>query len=198
MNDFDYEVLQRKRLASQAKYRKNGSKSKKCSLPSDGMTLKQWKERNGEVMTYNLNEPMEWKSFKKLPVDIQRLYLENLRDNYGANAKVVAEKLFGITPNAFSAYTRKHSVSVFSRNGGKAALDIFDEFLLGKSLEIEKLKEEKSDDEVLQVEESSLMLERFTLNFSGPFNPDAIRNSLAMILMKGQNVSIEIICNIKE
>ena len=34
MNDFDFDCLQKKRLAQQAKYRKRGSKSKKCT-PSD-------------------------------------------------------------------------------------------------------------------------------------------------------------------
>ena len=41
MRDFDYEVLQRKRIAQQAKHKKKGSKTCKCSLPSDYLTAKQ-------------------------------------------------------------------------------------------------------------------------------------------------------------
>lgn len=51
MNDFDYEVMQRKRLARQAFHRKSGSKSKKCPMSTDHMTRKQWLERCGESVT---------------------------------------------------------------------------------------------------------------------------------------------------
>lgn len=37
MNDFDYENLQKKRLARNA-YAKKGSRSKKCTLPDDYLT----------------------------------------------------------------------------------------------------------------------------------------------------------------
>lgn len=40
MTDFDYDVKQRRELARAAKYRKRGSKSKKCTLPSDYLTQK--------------------------------------------------------------------------------------------------------------------------------------------------------------
>lgn len=55
MNDFDYDCLQKKRLARQARYRKCGSKSRKCPLPTDNMTQEEWKERCGEVLTIKLN-----------------------------------------------------------------------------------------------------------------------------------------------
>ena len=71
MNDFDYDVLQKKRTASGARHIKKGSKSKKCTLPSGFLTAKQRKELNGNVTTYNLSEPMTWKSFKAMPLDIQ-------------------------------------------------------------------------------------------------------------------------------
>ena len=35
MSDFEYDCWQRKRIAQQAKYRKCGSKSKKCSMSTD-------------------------------------------------------------------------------------------------------------------------------------------------------------------
>ena len=35
MNDFDFENMQKKRIAQGARHRVCGSKSKKCSLPSD-------------------------------------------------------------------------------------------------------------------------------------------------------------------
>ena len=71
MNDFDYEVLQKKRLARQAFHKKGGSKSRKCPMSTDRMTRKQWIERCGEVVTYELGKPMGWEAFKQMPVALQ-------------------------------------------------------------------------------------------------------------------------------
>lgn len=42
-----------------------------------------------------------------------------------------------------------------------------------------------------------MLLNQFTLQFGGEFDPDAIRNSLAMIVQKGQPVRIEIKCTVE-
>ena len=60
MNDFDYDALQKKRIASGAFHMKRGSRSKRCSLPSDNLTPAQLKRRNGPVSTYKLDQPMSW------------------------------------------------------------------------------------------------------------------------------------------
>ena len=65
MNAFDSEVRERKRLVSSARHKKNGSKSKRCSLPSDHLTERQWKARCGEIMEYKLSSPVPWAEFKR-------------------------------------------------------------------------------------------------------------------------------------
>ena len=204
MNDFDYDVMQRKNLASQAKHRKRGSKSKKCTLPSDGMTNKQWKERNGEVMTYDLSKPMKWTKFKYMPADLQREYLEKLRDEHGALQKDVAAML-GITPNSFSNYVRAHGISIFGHGGRGVATEEarWQAFLLGEMAECAEDAQPAvesttpTDGEQPEKKEATAMqMDSFTLRFSGEFDPDTIRNSLATLLDKGQRVSVEIRCTI--
>lgn len=58
MNDFEKEVREKKSIASGARHRVNGSKSKRCTLPSDYLTPAQRKKLNGEVYTVNLNKPI--------------------------------------------------------------------------------------------------------------------------------------------
>ena len=82
MTDFDYDVMQKKRLAASARHVVNGSRSKYCSLPSDNLTAAELKRRNGPVITYNLSVPMSWNTYKTMPDDIRRSYLEGLRDKY--------------------------------------------------------------------------------------------------------------------
>ena len=46
MNDFDFDVMTKKRIARGAAARKCGSKSRRCTLPSDYLTDAQKKARN--------------------------------------------------------------------------------------------------------------------------------------------------------
>ena len=94
MHDFDYDAMQKKRIARGASHMKRGSKSKKCTLPSDYLTAAQKRRLNGPVSTYKLDEPMNWESFKAIPEDLQKKYILNLQETYQANDKMIA-KLFG-------------------------------------------------------------------------------------------------------
>ena len=91
MHDFDYDAMQKKRIARGASYMKRGSKSKKCTLPSDYLTAAQKRRLNGPVSTYKLDEPMSWESFKAMPEDLQKQYILNLQNTYQANDKMVGK-----------------------------------------------------------------------------------------------------------
>lgn len=82
MHDFDYDAMQKKRIARGASHMKRGNKSKKCTLPSDYLTAAQKRRLNGPVSTYKLDEPMNWESFKAMPEDLQKKYILNLQETY--------------------------------------------------------------------------------------------------------------------
>ena len=111
MSDFEYDCWQRKRLAQQAKYRKCGSKSKKCSMSTDHMTQKQWKERNGKVVTVNLNQPITWDEFKALTTSMQEEYLRHMMENYGANATSFAA-MFGVQPLTIRRHIQMNKLNI--------------------------------------------------------------------------------------
>lgn len=71
MNDFDFENMQKKRIAQGARHRVCGSKSKKCSLPSDLLTAAQKRKLNGPVESYDMGRPMSWDRFTVMPRDLQ-------------------------------------------------------------------------------------------------------------------------------
>lgn len=116
MNDFDYDVMQKKRIAHQARYRKCGSKSKKCSLGSDHMTRKQWERKCGEVMTYQLNRPMTWTDFKAQPIHIQQLYLENIIQTYGVTATDLG-RMFGVNRVTVTHHCQENGFQVHFMRG---------------------------------------------------------------------------------
>lgn len=93
MHDFDYDAMQKKRIARGAAHMKRGSKSKKCTLPSDYLTAAQKRRLNGPVNTYKLDEPMDWESFKAMPEDLQKKYILNLQETYQAT-DIMLGKMF--------------------------------------------------------------------------------------------------------
>lgn len=99
MNEFDYEVKQKKDLARSAAHRVCGSKSTKCDLPSDHLTEAQKRALSGPVESYNLGGPMKWAEFKRLPDDLKKQYLTNLRDTYRASDDMLG-MMFGVTGQA--------------------------------------------------------------------------------------------------
>jgi len=96
MTDFDYDVMQKKRTAAAAFHRKGGSKSKKCSLPSDNLTEAQRRKLNGPVTSVKLDQPMKWDEFKDLPNSLKQEYLKSLMDTYQASQEMLA-KMFGVS-----------------------------------------------------------------------------------------------------
>lgn len=91
MNDFDYENLQKKRVAAGAARMKRGSKSKKCTLLSDYLTPAQFKQRNGEVKVMNMNQPVLWADFKEWPEDLQKEYLNTRMKDFDCTMSGLAE-----------------------------------------------------------------------------------------------------------
>ena len=120
MHDFDYDAMQKKRIARGASYMKRGSESKKCTLPSDYLTDAQKRRLNGPVSTYKLDEPMSWESFKAMPEDLQKKYILNLQETYQANNEMLG-KMFGVT--GVSVCRMRHSLGVSAMGQSKMTRD---------------------------------------------------------------------------
>lgn len=119
MNDFDWDVLQKKRIARGAAHMKRGSKSKKCSLPSDRMTPAEWKRRNGTVNTYNMNLPMSWEAFKMMPTDLQQSYIDRLQERFGVSLSDISTDLFDCSIGNLRLYAKRHGLKYKTNKGQK-------------------------------------------------------------------------------
>ena len=116
MNDFDYDCMQKKRIAMGAFAHINRRRGG-CSLPSDALTEKQRKEKNGEVKSYNITRPMPWHEFKAMPEDLKREFFRNMQ-SFGGTAKWLAEEM-----GACDATIRREAELVGApfRRGGRNA-----------------------------------------------------------------------------
>jgi hypothetical protein len=90
MNDFDYDIAQKKRVARGA-YAHVNRKRGKCRLPSDYLTAAQRKEMNGAVKTYNITRPMPMDEFVQMPDDLKAEYFRNMQRFGGAATYLVDE-----------------------------------------------------------------------------------------------------------
>lgn len=124
MNDFDFDVMTKKRIARGAAARKCGSKSRRCTLPSDYLTDAQKKARNGKMSTYNLSKPMTYEQFKLMPRDLQREYLLKLRNDMHASARVIAQ-MFGCSYETVRVVIRDLGINT----GGKKIYMNLDQLL---------------------------------------------------------------------
>ena len=123
MTDFDYEVKERKSIARGAYHKKGGSKSKKCSLPSDRLTAAQKRKLNGPVTTYNLANPMTYAEFKCLPAEYQAEYLNGLNSRFHVGLAPISADLFGLCKSSLWTYCKTTGVMPLLSNsfGNKGA-----------------------------------------------------------------------------
>lgn len=220
MSDFEYDCLQKKRIANQAKYRKRGSKSKKCNLPSDRLTNKQWKDKCGPVITYSLNKPMIWDDFKKMPVYVQAEYITSLQKKFGVTA-VDLGNMFGVRALTVRKHADANKLGVeFPRGHAMSAArraewaqfigeENHEEVNIPAPANLPESSAENEDkcflqpDEleedchaVMPLEPKVMCMKKFTLQFAGAIDVNAVANSLKLILGDKSEGGLEIICNL--
>lgn len=114
MKDETYTFIQtvkdRKSTARGARYKKNGSKSRKCTLPSDYLTPKQIKERNSPMSTYTMNKPHTKAELRAWPRDLQIEYMAGILDKYHpTNADLGL--MLGVHPHNACTYINRLGLS---------------------------------------------------------------------------------------
>ena len=210
MTDFDYDIKQKKQIARSAFRKKNGSKSKHCSLPSDNMTESQWKKRNGLIMSYDLKKPMKWVQFTTMPPDIQEEYLRGLEERYHVTIRCLSD-LFGVSWDTVSRFIKiNHPWMKFKRGFQMSDKDKagFAEFLCGEGcapiiFDNEPTVKHETKDKVYEKETSAASprfhMRKLITEFEDTYDANAIHNMIRAILptgLAGLPVSVKIEINV--
>jgi len=208
MNEFEYDCYQRKLLARQAKYRKNGSKSKMCTLPQDRMTDAQLKKQNSKVVSFMLDKPMRsWTDFQRLRRASAVEYINTLHATYGASVGDLA-KMFGVSYNTMWSAMKTLGIS-FKHTGRKSndRKEAWEKFLAGPAEEVPTTEseeviepEEKEAPEQPVIDEpptpepskSTMQFQQFSMRFGGDIQLDTVMNSLRLILGSGANGTLTV------
>lgn len=199
MNDFDYENYQKKRLAHQASHRKCGSKSRRCPMSTDYMTQKQWKERNGKVVSLNFDKPTTWENFKELSKGVQEEYLRHLAETYNANATNLAE-MFGMSVATVRRHIQSADLDIKFRVGHSMNAEQRDawERFLHSAQEYIAVSDMKEEGKAAEPAPASMKMSKFSLCFIGPINVEMVANSLRHILGDEANGEVRVVCSLTE
>ncbi len=128
MTDLQYvykqDIREKKSTGRGAFHKKCGSKSKKCTLPSDYLTRKEKMAMSGECKTYDMRKFYTYEEFKQFPDDIRLQYLNSLINRYDVTIAAIADELFHITPTGLYKYLRKHELLQYINKtpNGKSAM----------------------------------------------------------------------------
>lgn len=107
MNDFDYDVIQKKRIAQGARHRVIGSKTKHVNLPQ--YTKAEIKKRSGQVMTYTMNEKHTMKELRGWADDMRKKYLQRLANECGMTA-VEMTRILDVSVSAVYQALRREGI----------------------------------------------------------------------------------------
>ncbi len=202
MTDFNYDCLQKKRLARQASHRKCGAKSRRCPMSTDHMTMKQWKERNGKIVSVSFYKPVSWDNFRELSKGAQEEYLRRLSAAFGANATNLAD-MFGVSVSTIRRHIQANGLDIKFHVGHSMNADqrtAWENFLNG--VEPTPAAETSHGREPEPVPElhvdTSMKMDRFSLSFSGDINIEMIANSLRHILGGNASGRVEVVCSLVE
>lgn len=93
---FISDVKEKKVTARSARHmRTHCGKGGRVRLPSDNLSKKELMKMSGECKSYRLNDPMAWKEFMSMPVDLRVTYIKLLRQKFNVPDKNLAE-MFGV------------------------------------------------------------------------------------------------------
>ena len=161
MNDFDYDCMQKKRVARGA-FAHISSKRGKCRLPSDFLTPAQRREKNGEVKSYNITRPMPWPEFKALPEDLKREFFRNMQ-SFGGTASWLADEM-GTSDMTVRA-AAKAAGTPFVRGNGN--LPLWNRKVAEwANAEQQTAAETTAEEPTIQESEKSLILEHARMEFN--------------------------------
>lgn len=209
MTDFEYDIMQKKRTASGAFHRKCGSKSKKCSLPSDHLTQSQWKKRNGDVIVFSMDAPISWRDFKQLAEATQKEYLSGLVGKYNASGSTLS-KMMGVSHGAFLNHCKSIGFSLSGCRGRSMSQEqraAWASFLAPPIMPSQDVAVEEQtpvcEDASANITPSAPAptqngMMSFTVRYEGVIDPDSVANSLRSMLCGGMDGTVEIVFRRKD
>lgn len=125
MTDLQYvyqsDIREKKSIGRGAFHKKCGSKSKKCTLPSDYLTRKEKAKLNSECKSWGMKKFYSWEEFKQMPDDIRLQYVNSLINRYNIGLATIAEHVFHVSNAALRKNLEKSNLLEFVNKSSKGS-----------------------------------------------------------------------------
>ena len=160
--------IEKKKIAHSSHNRKTHcGKGGRVKFPSDYLSKKELKAMNGDVKSYNLNKPMTWEEFRRMPQDLQIMYIKKLRNEFGV-PDIVLSKAMGVCKSSFSKAMRDLNLSLGKSAGatGKKWLNseksskFYEYWNKFENKKEDNIEEESAKDETEHVKETDVSEEK--------------------------------------
>mgnify|MGYP003291291130 CR=1 FL=1 len=197
MNDFDFDIVEKKRMARGARCKKNGSKSKRCTLPSDNLTPAQRKALSGPVSSWSINQPMTWEVFVAAPHDVQQSYIDALQNRFGVGLATISKEMFGLAVSSLRNHMVRKGLKFSTDKKGSrlnaVQREIWENWLHGA----EKIDPPEEEDTVEDGEEEVQQADRFAaksiaVEFAGTFDPHEFVKLLAQLPIPDGRIRVKV------
>lgn len=168
-----------KKRTARGGFNKVRKKGGRVRLPSDYMTEKERAKLNGDVKSYNLNRPMKWAEYKKLPDDLKETYLLRLRNLYNATATGLG-RMFGV--ERMTVLNEQKRLGIPSLGKGARADPAFESFVKYGTPTEEKAAPKVEEKPTEKPIEKPHPVERLSAAFAVPLSGDIrLKGTAAMI-----------------
>lgn len=128
MTDLEYvykkDIQEKKSAGRGAFHKKNGSKSKKCTLPSDHLSRKEKMAMSGECVVWDMKKFYTWEEFKQMPDDIQLQYVNSIINRYGVGLNSIEKVVFGKSTNTLRKYLQNRNLLKYVNKGSAGSSGI--------------------------------------------------------------------------
>lgn len=116
--DFIMDCQIKRNISGSARHRRGHcGRGGAVRLPSDGLCRGEVSARNGRCRVYRMNVPLDFGGLGRLPWDLRRQYIRQLRIRYGAADGAICAML-GVSPGEFSQLLVDLELPVMDRNLG--------------------------------------------------------------------------------
>lgn len=70
-------------------------------------------------MSYAMNLPMDWNTFKSMPLDLQQSYLDGLHSRFDVSASAISRDLFGLSEYGLRRHMDVNGLKPISKRGSR-------------------------------------------------------------------------------
>lgn len=167
MNDFEWDSLQKKRIAKQEKY--HNRKKRGCSLPSDRLTEAQIRKLHGEVTVLDLNKPISYEDYKTMTPELQEMYYNHIVSEFGVGCPAIAE-MMGVSEVALRTHNKTTGLQIKKGKAGGAGQklqEVFRQWWQTETDPYDEIQQELEQRALESVNEETSQLKRLAFEWHG-------------------------------